>query len=101
MMLGKFDTRDELEKQVGIYYKRGDTLRSIGVKCEISFRSVRCIVRKHGWDKEFPRTNTKIEVAAPKVEFKPGELRFVRSPCWRAYCDDPKCIHHQEVSHVR
>jgi hypothetical protein len=98
---GKFDTREALELAVVRLYRQGDTLASISLKCEINVRSVQRILRKHGigHGERLPG----VRPSKPKPEYDPtaGLFTLVRSPCWRAYCDDPKCAYHQEVSYVR
>jgi hypothetical protein len=98
---GKYETREALELAVVKLYRQGDTLASISLKCEINVRSVQRILRKHGigHGERLPG----VRPSKPKPEYDPAArgLSLVRSPCWRAYCDDPKCAYHQEVSYVR
>jgi len=98
LTFGKYDTREDLEQAILRLYHQGDSLRAIAYKCQISTRSGHRILRKHGLS---------IGERSPGARPKPARLNtadfaqhlyFVRSPCWRAYCDDPRCIYHQEAS---
>jgi hypothetical protein len=97
---GKFETREELVSTILRLYHQGDTLRSIAYKCQISTRSGHRILRQHGL--AIGERPAGARPKPPKIEMSllPQQLSFVRKPCWKSYCDDPKCIHHQQVNHV-
>jgi len=81
-------------------YLQGGTLRDVGLICQIHERSVQRIVVKHGAHiMRSPGVRPTSQQDGP--EQPAGPFRFVRSPCWRAYCENPRCVYHQEVSYVR
>jgi hypothetical protein len=92
---GKYETREALELAVVRLYRQGDTLRGIGIKCGVNERSAQRILRKHGigHSERLPG----VRPSKPKPEYAPAadQLTFVRSPCWRDYCDNPRCVYHQ------
>jgi hypothetical protein len=98
---GKYDTREELEQAAVRLYLQGDTFASIGLKCEINVRSVQRILRKNGIEAGDRKPGIRPSEPEPEANPTAGAFNLVRTPCWRAYCEDPKCIHHQEVSYVR
>ena len=98
---GKYETRESLELVVVRLYRQGDTMRAIGVKCEINERSVQRILRKHGIGHGERLPGVRPSKPKPKADPSAGRFTFVRSPCWRAYCEDPRCVYHQEVGYVR
>ena len=97
---GKFETRADLERAVVHYVHQKETMRSIALKCHISTRSVTRLIKKLGLVDLVHSPGVRPMAPAERPENVSSLFGLVRSPCWREYCGDSRCIFHQELGDV-
>jgi hypothetical protein len=92
---GKYGSRDELEQAVIAQYRQGDTMRAVGLRCQIHTRSVQRILVRHGIGAGERLPGVRPKKPTPNQNPAAGSFNFVGSPCWRVHCDDEGCVYHQ------